>query len=239
MKPIQILFLILSFFFTHQRVDNQGLMCLLSKIYPVEVQVKVFNKIDHLISNLENDSTMSSEIHFTNEIQHQIHTVLINFESLFPTLQESILSCNLNTKNTLKRCEAKYGENNCEEVNQVTFSRVCPIGFKRFNQFFCFAECPKGFIEQKDRCEKPEAFIVETYDDLMECKRKTKGFCDKDLTTSLFLPRCPDSFERHLKFICIPKCLPEFVETVTHCHKTERLESGEMFVLSLEDFLSE
>ena len=235
MKLFLILSISLLFSRTTESVNNKAVACFLSQLYPLELQIAVFNKIETLVRASE-DATLDTKSHFTHEIQHQIQTVLTHFDSLTPSLQTSIASCNLNLAPVLARCEKVHGKDNCEMINAVTFARKCLDGFVRHNQFFCYPPCPQGFKELGSRCLKPEVKLSGFFATQSECAANGHQICKKD-ANGLYLADCGENYERVLSFACIPKCPIDFLETSRNCHKNERIEVGEIFIFNIQDLI--
>lgn len=219
------------------KVNNDALMCFISQLYPLELQKVVFNKIDKLVSATQDSTVLSSKVRLTQEVQHQIATILTHFDSLNPKTQQAFIDCRISTAPTKLRCEEVYGVGNCEAINAFTYSKKCPEGFVRHDQFFCFPKCPALFVEQGSSCLKPEAKLQQYYDSAVSCRAANGNEkCIND-ANGLWLPDCGADYERVLTFLCVPKCPIQFLETATACHKSERIESGEVFLFNIQDLI--
>jgi len=180
------------------------------------------------------------DIFMDTQITNDIDELLNSFDSLSKDIQDQIRKCYLDTSNTLKRCEQKYGTGRCKMINPVAYTQVCPE--EHFNQpyksFYCYKKCPPNFKELENRCLKPEIKNYKPYATEEDCKKASEdGTPCSQYYEGVWVPDCPLLHRKFLKFYCIAHCPPGWIEDRTSCIKLKRLDLGLPVVLNYMDLI--
>jgi hypothetical protein len=182
----------------------------------------------------------SYDMFLDTKITNDIDDLLNSYDSLNKDLQKNIIQCHLDTTNTLKRCEERYGRGRCTQLNPVAYIQKCPE--EHFNQpyksFYCYKKCPPNFEERDNRCIKPEIKKYRPFATREDCEKASEpGTKCTQYYEGVWVPDCPPLHQKFLKFYCIPYCPPGWIEDRTSCIKLKRLDLGLPVVLNYMDLI--
>lgn len=216
----------------------------LVKILMKSLSKITFEGVDIYIKNLKDitqDLVPSNyDVFLDTRLTNDIDELLNSFDSLSKDLQDDISKCYLDTTNTLKRCEERYGIGRCKMLNPVAYTQICPE--EHFNQpyksFYCYKKCPPNFKELENRCLKPEIKKYRPYATKEDCKKASEQDTPcSEYYEGVWVPDCPPLHHKFLKFYCIPYCPPGWIEDRTSCIKLKRLDLGLPVVVNFMDLI--
>jgi hypothetical protein len=189
---------------------------------------------------LENEEPLTYEMigddRFVKEIE-----LLFNFlESIDSQSVEELNACNINTKNTLKRCEKESSSGKCVQINNFTYRESCiDVNFQVVHHnAYCYRACPQGFHELGNRCKKPTLQTIVPRLSEPECKKYSPDSECEEHPSGMWLASCPENFERVLDFQCVPNCPAGWSEDRDFCYKQKKIDLGTPTVFKIADLLS-
>ena len=159
--------------------------------------------------------------------------VLRNYDLLPDTVKEQIKHCNIELSDERRRCEHKYGFENCVECGLILVA-ACSPGFSRVDCSTCARICPEltQIFAHGLLCSKPKILKRQIYRDYQLCLQEHDG-CNKKSET-LIISNCPDGFEELGDFLCAFECPEGFVDEDLFC----RPETLENFDYTIDELAS-
>jgi hypothetical protein len=141
--------------------------------------------------------------------------------------QQAIKDCKPNGSNAMKKCEAKHGTGQCEQVAPGLANKKCPAGLERKGHSVCTVACPEGWIDRGLDCYKPKGYKTLRYKSRKECRKASKK-CQK-FHLMYWVPRCRDGFIRHGSDACVPGCPEGWMDLGRKCMRPTVVNVGEVF----------
>ena len=109
---------------------------------------------------------------------YDLRQVLSQYEVLPKEITDKIATCDLDLSKAKDRCEASYGEDNCEKISPTAYQTKCESYFERRGCCHCTMKCPKNFKNDEYHCLKPDGFTSESFSSLESCKQKHSEGCE-------------------------------------------------------------
>jgi ferredoxin len=73
-------------------------------------------------------------------------TELLGMVDYSMDMQLMLKKCKVNLEATKERCEQRFGEQNCQMVNPISYTKKCEEGYEQFGSGYCIPQCPVGFL---------------------------------------------------------------------------------------------
>lgn len=180
---ISLIFILqLKFSADQSSFDAKGAICLLKIIY--QSTLENVGEDDYLIkikNIIDKKDTVEMSLLSNISIINSINQLMLDFNFLEDSLKSEIRKCELNTESTYLRCIQIYGDDNCFKVNDYAYSPTCPTGFELYNNFICYKPCPEDFEEYKNKCKKPDNYMLKMYSNKAACIKNRKKRKDENI----------------------------------------------------------
>lgn len=106
----------------------------------------------------------------------------------------ALLKCRPDANLPKLRCEAYYGEGNCQMLDEYVWAKKCPYGYKGVGLEYCVPNCPSGFADiEEDPFYCQKTFEIQRSKEFYD--RKTNPPLKFMNYRGLISPMCPDGFD--------------------------------------------
>ena len=213
----------LVYFFLITYLTANDLDCLIQSIFKnlnIELETKL-NIVKHKkISDFDSNPSHENPLHKLLELEDfkskaNLEQILINYSTLDPTIQKSILECNLPKENVLKRCNKLFTEEGCEQIDEYTVAKKCQKNYFSIGYSYCVPICPIGY----DSIDNDPFFCSKTIFTQRSEVFSKSGLVKKNYRGVFEVESCPEGFREIDNDICIRICPRGWEDFGTVCKK--------------------